>query len=180
MSAANLPALLEALGEVFLVPGAPGWDPAPFLEAPWAPEAMREDLAAMVPGPAPDVAYAGLFIAGRDRTPIRLELSALTAGRLRDEALMAALDAPYRAAGVEPRGVSADHLGALLGLLAALLRLAEDPAYEVLARNLLQERLEPLAAHVAQGLALPGTDPFHAAAGRVLLQALALCRRLLG
>ncbi|HLO66451.1 MAG TPA: molecular chaperone TorD family protein [Holophaga sp.] len=177
--AATLPDLLEALGGVFVLPGAPGWDPAPFLEAPWAPGELRTALAGMVPGPDLDVAYAGLFIAGRDRAPIRLELSALTAGRLRDETLLASLDAAWRAAGLEPAGVSADHLGALLGLLAHLLRMAEDPACEILARHLLQDRLEPLASHVAEGLAAPGTGPFHAAAGRVLVQALALCRTLL-
>ncbi len=179
--AATLPDLLEALAGVFLEPGAPGWDPGPFLDLPWVPGDLRADLGAMEPGPGLAVAYAGLFLAARDRAPLRLELSALRAGRLRDEELLAALDVPYRAAGLLPRGgLAPDHLSALLGLLAALLRGAQDPAQERLARLLLDDHLEPLAAHVVEGLALPGTPPFFAAGGRALSGTLGLVRRLLG
>jgi len=171
------PDLLETLGEVFLVPGATA-DWAAFAGAPWAPPGLRRGLEALAAAPSGelDVAYAGLFLAGRG---IRLELSAVRTGQLRDEGVLLELDGIFEAAGIHPDpGVPPDHLGVLLLLLGHLLRRAEEP--ELPTGRLFTCHLQPLAGSVALELGRPGVHPFYAAAGEVLAGATDLCADILG
>lgn len=180
----TLPDLLEALGEVFLTPGA---CPEPALravrEADWAGEGLRGSLGRMLEASTGDlpVAFAGLFLAGRPTLP--LEVSAYRTGLLRDPEVLAGLEPLYEASGVLPlEGISPDHVGALLVLQARFLRLMgtgqED--LEPCARALQEETLGPLAQTLSQVLAAPGTPPFYAAAGQALAEAAHACSALLG
>lgn len=171
------PDLLETLGEVFLVPGATA-DWAAFAGAPWAPPGLRLGLEALAAAPSCelDVAYAGLFLAGRG---IRLELSAVRTGQLRDEGVLLELDGIFEAADVHPEpGVPPDHLGVLLLLLGHLLRRTGEP--ELPTGRLFTDHFQPLAGSVAQELGRAGVHPFYGAAGAVLAASVDLCSDLLG
>lgn len=173
----SFPDLLETLGEVFLVPGATA-DWAAFAGAPWAPPGLRLGLEALAAAPSGDldVAYAGLFLAGRG---IRLELSAVRTGQLRDEGVLLELDGIFEAADVHPEpGVPPDHLGVLLLLLGHLLRRTGEP--ELPTGRLFTAHLQPLAGSVAQELGRAGVHPFYGAAGAVLAASMDLCSDLLG
>jgi TorA maturation chaperone TorD len=189
MTVADLPALLDALGELFLVPGA--WPQATFRglqrEA-WLPEDLREAVAVLVATAHSDLAvqYAGLFLHARNRPTLRLEASAQRAGSLQAPDVLAELEAMEATAAWTPMaGRQPDHLGVLLSLLAHHLRLLAAPAAGSEARLeedagiLLEAYLLPMARHLAEGLALPGTPPFYAAAGSILVAALGLCGRIL-
>ena len=180
MSSATLPGLLEALGELFLVPGsAQPW--ASFAGAPWATPALRAALESMAPRADQEVAYAGLFLAGCRRPTIHLEASVQRTGLLLDEAVLGELEALFEAAGVCPDpGAPPDHLGVLLLFLGHLLRRGGEGAMEAAARTLLDLQVEPLALRVASQLRQEGVDPFYAHAGRVLEATVGLCRALLG
>lgn len=180
----GLPDLLEALGEVFISPGA---CPLPTLRAvrgaEWTNEHLREGLDRMIAATQGDlpVAYAGLFLAGRPSLP--LEASAYRGGLLRDPELLDALEPCYQAAGVRPlEGVSPDHLGALLALQARLLRLmaAGREDLEPVARELAAGTLGSLARSVAGALTTRSADSFYAAAGTVLEAAAEACAAILG
>ena len=185
MSAGTLPDLLEALGELFLVPGArPSGLLASVREAEWAEPPLRAALDQLLAAPAEDldVAYAGLFLARTGRPTLRMNASALRTGLHRDPEIMARLAPLYQAAGVEPEGPrQPDDLGCLLLLLARLLRLvaAGREDLEAAMAGLFREPLEPLARTVAKGLAEPGVPPSYAAAGATLDAVMDACAKLL-
>ncbi len=89
MSRASLPALLEALGELFLLPGA--FDAAAFdaaLKSDWAPGSLREPLRRMLAAPRAglDVLYAEHFLHGFRRPTVHLQASAHQTGALLEPA----------------------------------------------------------------------------------------------
>jgi TorA maturation chaperone TorD len=189
MMATDLPALLDALGELFLVPGA--WPEATFRNLQretWLPGDLREAVTTLVGTAHSDLAvqYAGLFLHARNRPTLRLEASAQRAGSLQAPEVLAELEAMEAATAWAPvAGRQPDHLGVLLSLLAHHLRLLAAPEAGQEARleqdagTLLGGYLQPMARHLAEGLALPGTPPFYAAAGGTLVAALGLCGRIL-
>lgn len=184
MSGPDLPDLLEALGELFVVPG--GFDRARFEalgRASWAGLGITPALHTLLIADARelDVAYAGLFLQGRTRPTLHLEASAQFAGTLADPGLLARLERIAEVAGVGTvPGIQPDHLGVMLALLALLFRQRAaaaggcDERLERASAALLQDFLLPLAARVCGALAEAGTPPFYQAAGRLLDRALAL------
>jgi TorA maturation chaperone TorD len=183
VSAATLPGLLEALGELFLVPGAcPAGALAAAAEAGWAPPELRAALAAMLAADHSDldVVYAGLFLKRVGQPPIRLEASVRRTGAHLDPEVLEELAGAYELAGMQPEpGIHPDHLGALLVLFARLLELLDREAgAEALARTLLQEHLEPLVAGLRADLGAAG-PAFYGGAAQALVAACALSRRVL-
>lgn len=189
MSEPSLPDLLDALGELFLVPGR--FDQARFEElgrASWAglgitPALQRlliEDRSGL------DVAYTGLFLQGFDRPTLHLEASVQFTGSLADASILAELAKIASIAGIHPDpSIQPDHLGAILLLQAHLFReLAQAQGdrpflLEAAARTLLQRFLLPLSRQVSGCLEEPGTHPFYQAAGQLLSRAVALSEQVL-
>ncbi len=189
MSRASLPALLEAFGELFLLPGA--FDASCFeaaLKSNWAPGSLREPLQRMLAAPrqAMDVLYAEHFLLGFQRPTVHLQASAQLSGSLLDPAILANLAGIYAVAGVETLdAVHPDHLGSMTSLLGVLLhrmQVAEGPAAEALeaaSRELTERHLAPLLAKVRTGLeASSPKDPYRAAA-EALASCLGICIRVL-
>ena len=185
MSTGTLPDLLDALGELFLAPGA---RPAPALaavrEADWPAPPLRAALGRLLAAPTEDldVAYASLFLARTGRPTLRLGASALRTGLHRDPAILASLAPRYAAAGVRPKGPHhPDDLGCLLLLLARLLRqlAAGREEREAAVTGLFRDPLESLARAVAAELAEPGVPAYYAAAGAALDAAMDGCADLL-
>ena len=174
MKPGTLPDLLDALGEMYLEPGArPAQLLAAVREAEWAGAALRTGLDRVLTASAEDldVAYAGLFLARTGRPTIRLDASSLRTGLHRDPEIMASLAPAYAAARVQPEGPhQLDDLGCLLLLLAQILRMLAggDGNMEAVVIELFRDTLEPLARTVAAGLAEPGVPPFYAGAGATL------------
>jgi TorA maturation chaperone TorD len=184
MNEPGLPDLLDALGELFLVPGA--FDRARFEalgEASWARPGITQALQALLDeeGLNLDVAYTGLFLQGFDRPTLHLQASAQFAGTLADSALLGELAEIESVAGIHADpSIQPDHLGALLMLLAHLFRElagatgARASRLEQAAGGLLHRLLLPLSEQVCTGLVRSGIHPFYRAAGRLLSQSLAL------
>ena len=189
MNEASLPQLLEALGELFLAPGA--FDAPVFRagsESAWTTPALRQALKELLDAPREELAvrYAGRFLLGATAPTIHLEASAWGSGALQDPKVMGSLAPLYSLAGIEAReGVQADHLGALLLLFAHLLRRllvcpeGESAQLESAARELLQESLVPLAGRVRSALNGQDDEDAYRAAGRVLGATLDLSRQVL-
>lgn len=187
MNEPSLPDLLEALGEVFLVPGAFDRDRFEALgKASWVGLGITPALQGLIIEDAADlnVAYTGLFLQGAPT--LHLHASAQFDGRLADperEADLASISAVVRIRPVQ--GVQPDHLGSMLVLLAHLLRaLAEmegkrAACLEGAASDLLLKHLLPLAERVAAALEPAQVHPFYRAAGRLLTRSLLLARRVL-
>jgi len=186
----SLPDLLEALGELFLRPG--DFELSRFEDlgqASWSGLGITPALQALMIQPAEDldVAYAGLFLHGRERPTLHLEASAHRTGQLADPEVLRGLSGIYDAAGIQPDpGLQSDHLGILLCLLGHLFReLARAPRQrarqlECAARALLEDHLGPLAQIVAAGLEAPGTHPLFRTAGSLMTKTLSLSERILG
>ena len=185
MSAGTLPDLLEALGELFICPGArPGPPLAAVRDAGWAGPALRSALDQLLAAPADnlDIAYASLFLARTGRPTIRLGASASRTGLHQDPEIRDRLEPIYRAAGISPDTPSQpDDLGCLLILMAHLLRLLASGRadLEIPLVALYRDPIEPLVRSVARQLAEPGVPPFHAAAGATLDIAMQACEGLL-
>jgi TorA maturation chaperone TorD len=181
MSAPGLPELLEALGEAFLVPGAFPEDTYwGLLQVPWPAPALKGAALRLLSTPRQelDVVYAGVFLQGTAGPTIHLEESALRFGTLATAAVLEDLEELCRQADLQPLGrLQVDHLGAMLMLLAALLRRA-GPG-EALAQALFQRHLGPTAELLLPLLARPGVPAFYAETGAVLAEAMALCARVL-
>jgi len=189
MSRATLTGLLEAFGELFLVPGA--FQASRFeaaLKSEWAPGSLRDPLQCMLTGPRTglDVLYAEHFLHGFRRPTVHLQASAHRTGSLLDPGLLEELAGIYALAGIEPVDVvHPDHLGAmvlLLGVLLQRLQVAEGPRADVLefaARDLVERHLGPLLADIQKGLQDAGPkDPYRAAAD-ALESCLGICGRVL-
>lgn len=189
MSRTSLPALLEALGELFLLPGA--FDTSCFeaaLKSDWAPGSLREPIQRMLAAPRQelDVLYAEHFLLGFQQPTMHLEASAQLSGSLLDPGVLQNLARIYAVAGVETReAVHPDHLGAmtsLLGILLQRMQVAEGVTAEALesaSRELTERHLAPLLARVRTGLeASSPKDPYRAAA-EALHSCLGICIRVL-
>lgn len=184
MSDPCLPDLLEALGELFLVPG--GFDQARFEtlgEASWIGLGITPALQGLLIEDRTDldVAYTGLFLQGFDRPTLHLEASVHFTGALADPELLGELATIASIAGIHPGpSVQPDHLGALLLLQAHLFReLAEAKGdrtllLEAAAKTLNQRFLLPLSERLLNRLEDPRTHPFYQSAGRLLGKALSL------
>lgn len=189
MNEPSLPDLLEVLGEVFLVPGA--FDRPRFEalgRASWVGLGITPALQGLIIEEATDlnVAYTGLFLQGSRGPTLHLQASAQFTGSLEDPERAADLASIAAVVRIQPApGVQPDHLGALLVLLAHLLRaLAEvqgrrAACLEGAAQDLLQKHLRPLADRIVAGLEPAEVHPFYRAAGRLLGRALALAERVL-
>lgn len=189
MSDPNLPDLLDALGELFLVPGRFDQDRFEALGmASWAGLGITPALQRLLIEERSrlDVAYTGLFLQGFDRPTLHLEASVQFSGAMADPALLAELAKIASIVGIHPDpSVHPDHLGAILLLQAHLFReLARADGdrpflLEAAARTLLQRFLLPLSKRVSTGLEEPGTPPFYQAAGQLLSRAVALSELVL-
>ena len=189
MSESGFPDLLEALGELFLVPGS--FDRGRFEalgEASWTGLGITPALHTLLIEDRTDldVAYAGLFLQGFDRPTLHLEASAQFTGSLADAGLMRRLEKIHSLAGIHPEPtVQPDHLGALLLLLSQLFRelaVAEGERSVLLEKataDLLEWFLRPLADRVSTSLAEPGIHPFYRAAGALLSRAVSLSEKVL-
>lgn len=188
MSRTSLPALLGALGRLFLRPGA--LDAAVFeaaLGSDWAPGSLGEALRRLLAAPRAglEVRYAEHFLHGFHRPTVHLQASAHQAGALLDPGVLRRLAGFYDLAGVEPvAAVHPDHLGALaslLGLLLERLQGAAGPeaeALEAAARDLAEHHLGPLLARVQEGLRPSGPQDPYLAAADALAAALGICSRI--
>ncbi|MBI4912335.1 MAG: molecular chaperone TorD family protein [Acidobacteria bacterium] len=182
MTSAGISDLLEALGEVFLHPGADGQPSiGAVLECDWPSPALRSALLEMQGhrDPGLEVTYAGLFLVGAEGRPHPLEVSVLEGLRLRHPQSIDRVARVFAAAGVLPEAtVSMDHLGAMSALLGFLLRRLWDPEdpdsprLEQAARDLLRQDLLPLASHLDAALGDNPSHPFYRAAARALRLAL--------
>lgn len=184
MSEPSLPDLLEALGELFLVPG--GFDQARFEalgEASWIGLGITPALQGLLIEDRTDldVAYTGLFLQGFDRPTLHLEASVQFSGALADPGLLGELANIAAIAGIHPApGIQPDHLGSLLLMQAHLFReLARargDRTFllEAAAKTLNERFLLPLSARLSERLEDPETHPFYHSAGRLLGKALSL------
>ena len=189
MSEPSLPDLLEALGELFLVPG--GFDANRFEglgRSSWAGMGITPALHRLLieDRTGLDVAYTGLFLQGFDRPTLHLEASAQFTGSLADPSLLAELVKISSIAGIHPdSSIQPDHLGAILLLQAHLFRelagAEGDRPFllEAAARTLLQRFLQPLSKRVSTRLEEPGIPPFYQAAGQLLTRAVALSELVL-
>jgi TorA maturation chaperone TorD len=184
MSEPSLPDLLEALGELFLVPGS--FDPARFEalgEASWTGLGITPALQGLLIKDRSnlDVAYTGLFLQGFDRPTLHLEASVQFTGSLADPELLAELAKIASIAGIHPApSIQPDHLGALLLLQAHLFRELDrtrgDRALllEAASKTLLQRFLQPLCERLRPGLEAPSTHPFYQTAGHLLCKTIFL------
>lgn len=189
MNEPSLPGLLEALGELFLVPGA--FDRPRFEalgQASWTGMGISAPLQGLIIADTRDlaVAYTGLFIQGAKGPTLHLEASAQFTGALADPETIADLASIAAVVRLRPDpAVQPDHLGAMLVLLAHLLRaLAETDArraacMESAAQDLLTRHLRPLGDRISGALAAPEVHPFYRAAGRLLDRALSLASAVL-
>lgn len=189
MSRASLTDLLEALGELFLLPGA--FNTACFeagLKSEWAPGSLREPLQRLLaaPGTGLDILYAGHFLHGFERPTVHLQASAHRTGFLLDPDLVNGLAEIYAMAGIEPvDAVHPDHLGAMTVLLSVLLKqmqIAEGPradALEAATRSLVESHLVPLLVQVKAGLAASSPHDPYRAATEALESCLGICARVL-
>jgi TorA maturation chaperone TorD len=186
---ADLPVLLDALGEVLVIPGAcPQATFRALQREAWLPGDLRSALGDLLAWAQDDLAvqYAGLFLHARNRPTLRLEASAQRVGALQAPEVLADLEAlAVLNAWTPAPGRQPDHLGVLLSLLAHHLRLLEAPApgtgerLEREAGILLNHYLQPMAGYLAEGLSLAGTPPFYRAVGHALTAALGLCDQIL-
>ncbi len=189
MNEPSLPDLLEALGELFLVPGA--FDRPRFEalgRASWVGLGITPALQGLIIEDTTDlnVAYTGLFLQGARGPTLHLQASAQFAGALADPERAADLASIAAVVRIQPDpGVQADHLGAMLVLLAHLLRAVAEvegkraACLEGAAADLLQKHLQPLAERVASGLEPADVHPFYRSAGRLLAKSLQLAARVL-
>jgi TorA maturation chaperone TorD len=188
---------LDALAEVFLVPGSPAGARAAAAAAALraagpglaATAAALEALAA-APADATGESFARLFLVGRGSAAHPFE-SFYRAGTLADPGCLDELYELYGAAGVRPEaGLAAapDHLGAELDLLALLLaglagtRAGSAARAELaeLAATLVNRHLTPFLAAFGARLAAAAPAPRYAAAARAAAAAAAATGRLLG
>lgn len=189
MKQEGLPDLLEALGELFLLPGA--FDRARFEalgRTSWTGLGITPTLQALLIQDCRDldVAYAGLFLHGGERATIHLEGSVQRTGLLADPETLQSLQSVYSVAGIRPDpSFQADHLGIQLALLAHLLRsLAEAPRprarqIECAARVLLEDHLAPLAWRIGADLEHPSVHPVYRTAGHLVQRVLDLSAQVL-
>ena len=189
MNEPSLPDLLEALGELFLVPGA--FD-RPRFEAlgrsSWVGLGITPALQGLIIEDTSglNVAYTGLFLQGARGPTLHLQASAQFTGALADPERAADLASIAAVVRIQPDpGVQPDHLGAMLILLAHILRAVaamegkRAACLEGAAVDLLQKHLQPLAERVAAGLEPVDVHPFYRAAGRLLTRSLQLATRVL-
>lgn len=163
----GLPELLDALAETLLRPGAFPADAFRSLRGEaWIGPAIGEALDRLLKAPTEDLAveYAGLFLVGRGAPTLHLELSPHRHGRYQAPEIMAALEPFYAEAGIAPpEGVSIDHLGQLLALLAhGLRRLSanEDPQVQADLHRLISQHLMPFTQEIR--LSAANAHPFYA------------------
>lgn len=164
----GLPELLDALAETLLRPGAfPAQAFRSLRGEAWIGAALGEALDHLLTAPTEDLAveYAGLFLVGRGAPTLHLELSPHRHGRHQAPELMTALEPFYAGAGIAPpQGVSIDHLGLLLALLAHGLRrlsASEDSQAQADLRRLISEYLLPFTQELR--LVAVNIHPFYAA-----------------
>lgn len=180
----GLPELLDAVAETLLRPGAfPAEAFRSLRGEAWIGAVLGEALDRLLGAPTEDLAveYAGLFLVGRVAPTLHLELSPHRHGRHQAPELMAALEPFFAEAGIAPpEGVSIDHLGLLLALLAHGLRrlsASEDSRAEADLRRLISEYLVPFTQELR--LSTANAHPFYAADLALAEATLAFTRDLL-